>query len=165
MLSFWWTWWKAHVIQHEQTYRLDPLVSTERSCHKEHTWVDQKVLKLVAYLHKYTTELHQTYTEYVTTIFWFGNVCQNDTVRSGVHDVIVWWRHATVTRSKKRPKLSFSSEVQLSTFMFNVAVIFSRLLWTWRSIIGTNYYLNMQLQFFYLHLELKDSLSLKIWEK
>ena len=32
------------------------------------TWVDQKVLKLVAYLHKYTTELHQIYTEYVTTI-------------------------------------------------------------------------------------------------
>ena len=32
------------------------------------TWVDQKVLKLVAYLHKYMTELHQTYTEYATTI-------------------------------------------------------------------------------------------------
>ena len=39
-----------------------------------YTWVDQKVLKLVAYLHKYTTELHQIYTEYVTTISWFVNV-------------------------------------------------------------------------------------------
>ena len=38
------------------------------------TWVDQKVLKLVAFLHNYTTELHQTYTEYVTTISWFVNV-------------------------------------------------------------------------------------------
>ena len=39
-----------------------------------YTWVDQKVLKLVAYLHKYTTELHQTCTVYVTTISWFLNV-------------------------------------------------------------------------------------------
>ena len=73
--------------------------------------------------------------------FLICQCCQNDAVHSGVHDVIVWWRHATVTWSKTRPKLSFSSEVQLSTFMFNVAVIFSRLLWTWRSIIGTNSYL------------------------
>ena len=35
---------------------------------KTYTWVDQKVLKLVAYLLKYTTELYQTYTEYATTI-------------------------------------------------------------------------------------------------
>ena len=38
------------------------------------TWVDQKVLKLVAYLLKYMTELYQTYTEYATTISWFGSV-------------------------------------------------------------------------------------------
>ena len=36
--------------------------------------VDQKVLKLVAYLLKYTMELHQTYTEYVATISWFVNI-------------------------------------------------------------------------------------------
>ena len=53
--------------------------------------------------------------------------CQNDAVRSEVHDVIVWWRHATVTRSKKRPKLYFPSEVPSPTFIFHVAVIFSRL--------------------------------------
>ena len=28
------------------------------------TWVDQKVLKLLAYLFNYTTELYKTYTEY-----------------------------------------------------------------------------------------------------
>ena len=38
------------------------------------TWVDQKFLKLVAYLLKYTMELYQTYTEYATTISWFFNV-------------------------------------------------------------------------------------------
>ena len=52
---------------------------------------------------------------------------QKDAGRSEVHDVIVWWRHASVTRSKKCPKLPFPSEVQLPTFMFHVAVIFSRL--------------------------------------
>ena len=76
---------------------------------------------------------------------------QNDAVRSEVHDVIVWWRHVTVTRSKKRPKLFFLSEVQSPIFMFHVAVIFSRLIWTWRNIIGTKYSLNMQFQFFHLH--------------
>ena len=40
----------------------------------EHTWVDQKLLKLVAYLLKYTTELYQTYTEYATTISSFVSV-------------------------------------------------------------------------------------------
>ena len=29
-----------------------------------YTWVDQKVLKLLAYLFNYTTELYKTYTEY-----------------------------------------------------------------------------------------------------
>ena len=28
------------------------------------TWVDQKVLKLLAYLFEYTTELYNTYTKY-----------------------------------------------------------------------------------------------------
>ena len=41
---------------------------------RQHTWVDQKVLKLLAYLHKYTTELHHIYTEYVSTISLFVNV-------------------------------------------------------------------------------------------
>ena len=36
---------------------------------KEYTWVDQKVLKLVAYLFKYTKELYQTYTDNEATIF------------------------------------------------------------------------------------------------
>ena len=40
----------------------------------QYTWVDQKVLKLVAYLLKYTTELYQTHTEYATTISWFVSV-------------------------------------------------------------------------------------------
>ena len=33
-----------------------------------HTWVDQKVLKLLAYLFEYTTELYKTYTEYRANI-------------------------------------------------------------------------------------------------
>ena len=32
------------------------------------TWVDQKVLKLLAYLFEYTTELYKTYTEYRANI-------------------------------------------------------------------------------------------------
>ena len=40
----------------------------------QRTWVDQKVLKQVVYLLKYTTELCQTYTEYATTISWFVSV-------------------------------------------------------------------------------------------
>ena len=47
---------------------------TELDSPETHTWVDQKVLKLVAYLHKYTTELHQTHTEYVTTMSRIVNV-------------------------------------------------------------------------------------------
>ena len=38
------------------------------------TWMDKKVLKLVAYLHKYMTELHQSYTEHAITIIWFVNI-------------------------------------------------------------------------------------------
>ena len=38
------------------------------------TWVDQKALKLVAYLLKYTSELYQTYTVFATTISWFISV-------------------------------------------------------------------------------------------
>ena len=38
------------------------------------TRVDQKVLKLVTYLLKYTSELYQTYTEFATTISWFISV-------------------------------------------------------------------------------------------
>ena len=34
--------------------------------------------------------------------FLIFQCCQNDSVRSEVRDVIVWWRHATVTRSKKK---------------------------------------------------------------
>ena len=34
----------------------------------ETTWVDQKALKLLAYLFEYTTELYKTYTEYSGTI-------------------------------------------------------------------------------------------------
>ena len=49
------------------------------------TRVDQKVLKLVEYLLKYTTELHQTYTEYVTTIYLICKFCQNEAVCSKVH--------------------------------------------------------------------------------
>ena len=37
-------------------------------------WMDQKFLKLVAYLLKYTTEFHKTYTEYATSISWFVSV-------------------------------------------------------------------------------------------
>ena len=55
--------------------------------------------------------------------FLIRQCCQNDAVRSKLHDVIVWWRHATVTRSKKRPKSSFLNEVKSPTVMFNVAVI------------------------------------------
>ena len=32
------------------------------------TWVDQKVLKILAYLFRYTTELYETFTEYSATI-------------------------------------------------------------------------------------------------
>ena len=32
------------------------------------TWVDQKVLKLLAYLFEYSTELYKTYTEYGANI-------------------------------------------------------------------------------------------------
>ena len=38
-----------------------------------YTLVDKKVLKLAAYLLKYTTELHQTSTDYVVTISLFVN--------------------------------------------------------------------------------------------
>ena len=31
-------------------------------------WVDQKVLKLLAYLFKFRTELYKTYTEYYAAI-------------------------------------------------------------------------------------------------
>ena len=56
----------------------------------------QKVLKLVAYLHKYTAELHQTYTEYVTTISWFVNVVRmtqyaRGYMTSSFNDVMQQW--------------------------------------------------------------------------
>ena len=128
--------------------------------------MDQKVLKLVPYLRKYMTELHQTYTENVTTISWFINVVRmtqyaQGYMTSSFNDVMQQWPGV----KKKRPKLSFPSEVQSPTFMFNMTVFFSRLLWTWRSIIRTNYSLNMQFTFFNFHLQLKDSLSLRIWDK
>ena len=92
-----------------------------------YTWVDQKVLKLIAYLLKYTTELYQTYTEYATTISWFVSVVrmtQYDRryMTSSFDDVMQQWPGV-----KKSPKLCFPSEVQSPTFMFHVAVIFSRL--------------------------------------
>ena len=37
------------------------------------TLVDQKVLKLLAYLFEYTTELYKTYTEYKANISYFWN--------------------------------------------------------------------------------------------
>ena len=37
-----------------------------RDC--EYTLMDQKVLKLLAYLFEYTTELYKTYTEYKVNI-------------------------------------------------------------------------------------------------
>ena len=33
-----------------------------------YTWVDQKVLKLLAYLFEYTTDLYKTYTKYKVNI-------------------------------------------------------------------------------------------------
>ena len=35
---------------------------------KQITWVDQKVLKLLAYLFEFTTEIYKTYTEYKANI-------------------------------------------------------------------------------------------------
>ena len=85
--------------------------------------MDQKVLKLVAYLHKYTTELHQIYTEYVTTISWLVNVVRmtqytRGYMTSSFDDVMQQWPGV------KNSEIVFPGEVQLSTFMFNVAVIF-----------------------------------------
>ena len=107
------------------------------------TWMDQKVLKLGAYLHKYTTELHQTYTVYVTTISWFVNVVRmmqydRGYMTSAFDDVMHQWPGV-----ENRPKLSFPSDMQSPTFISNVAVISSRLVWIWRSIKGTKYILNL----------------------
>ena len=57
----------------------------------------QKVLKLVAYLHKYTTELHQTYTEYFTIIYWFVNV-EWRIMLGGT------WRHRLMTSCNHDPE-------------------------------------------------------------
>ena len=91
-----------------------------------YTWVDQKVLKLVAYLLKIYNWIIPSFNKVCNYHFLICQCFQNDAVRSEVHEVIVWWRHASVTRSKKkkRPKLPFPSEVQSPTWMFHVAVIF-----------------------------------------
>ena len=58
--------------------------------------VDQKVLKLVAYLLKYTMELYQTYTGYASTISWFVSVVRmmqyaRRYITSSFDDVMQQW--------------------------------------------------------------------------
>ena len=88
------------------------------------TWVDQKVLKLVAYLLKYTTELYQTYTKYATTISWFGSVFRMTQyarryMMSSFDDVMHQWPGVKTSEN------AFSQQSAI-TNMFHVAVIFFR---------------------------------------
>ena len=60
------------------------------------TWLDQKVLKQVPCLLKYTTEIHTSYTEYVTTISWLIDVVRMTQynrryMTSSFDDVIQQW--------------------------------------------------------------------------
>ena len=129
------------------------------------TWVDQKVLTLVAYLHKYKSELHQTYTKYVTTISWFVNVVRmthyaRGNMTSSFDDIMQQWPGVKNVRN-----CLFQAKCNHQHSCLMWPLFFSRSLWTLRIIIGTNYSLNMQFQFIYLHLQLKDNIPLRIWEK
>ena len=108
------------------------------------TWVDQKVLKLLAYLLEYTMEVFKSYTEYKVNISWFrSDVWMSQyakiNVTSSFDDVMQQW-----PGPKKWRKFFFPSKEQWPTLMCRLESIVFRLKRFWLSIIETTNSLDMQ---------------------